>query len=121
MSDPLSIAFVPSDKIYGTSLQGYFKARYWDIVDVFGPPNVLGPNAKNQDKGVTCEWGIEFNDGVVATIYDYHRYIDTSAKVYEWHIGGNSPIVVDRIEHRVPCENAWAPSPRILAWMNSKS
>jgi 23S rRNA-/tRNA-specific pseudouridylate synthase len=53
MSDPLSIAFVPSDKIYGTSLQGYFKARYWDIVDVFGPPNVLGPNAKNQDNNLS--------------------------------------------------------------------
>ena len=78
-------------------LRGYITAKYDDIVKAFGKPNVFGPNARNEDKGVTCEWRIEYKDGVVATIYDWKHYGNTATDAYEWNIGGNSPMALERI------------------------
>jgi hypothetical protein len=77
----------------GTSLQGYIRAYYHQLVEVFGEPD-HGPNA-NMDK-VTAEWCLEFEDGTVATIYDWKEY-ETPMGLHRWHIGGKDYNAVDRV------------------------
>ena len=74
----------------GSSLRGYVHARYFDLVEVFGEPNIL--NAEEGDK-VFNEWGIRFEDGdddVYATIYDWKEMYANESHYgeYRWHIGG---------------------------------
>jgi hypothetical protein len=77
----------------GTSLMGYMNATYYDLVTVFGEPN-YGPNDSMDDK-VTCEWNLTFEDGTVATIYDYKEG-STPFYNYDWHIGGHN---MDAVTH----------------------
>lgn len=63
-----------------TSLQGYMEAYYHELVAVFGQPDDAG------DK-TTAEWCLQFEDGTVATIYDWKEY-ETPMGLYRWHIGG---------------------------------
>jgi hypothetical protein len=71
----------------GTSRQGSIIATYSQLVNIFGLPD-FGPNDRNGDK-VTCEWDIEFNDGTLATIYDWKEN-KTPMDEYEWNVGGNN-------------------------------
>ena len=73
-----------------TSLQGYMPARYEDLVAVFGEPEGGG------DK-TTVEWCLAFEDGSVATIYDWKEY-ETPMGLYHWHIGGMSKLAVARVQ-----------------------
>lgn len=78
----------------GTSLQGYAPFSYDRIVEVFGEPE-LGVD------GDECafNWSITFEDGTVASIYDYKAsslYDDglptpqqMKDNFTDWHIGGN--------------------------------
>ena len=66
----------------GTHLQGYIRAYYHELVEVFGAPEGGG------DK-TTVEWALKFEDGTVATIYDWKEY-ETPMGSYDWHIGGKS-------------------------------
>ena len=72
-----------------TSLQGYIEAYYHQLVEVFGEPEGGG------DK-TTVEWCLSFEDGTVATIYDWKEY-ETPMGRYQWHIGGRSQKAVDRV------------------------
>ena len=72
-----------------TSLQGYMQAYYHQLVEVFGEPEGGG------DK-TTVEWCLEFEDGTVATIYDWKEY-ETPMGKYNWHIGGRNQKAVDRV------------------------
>ena len=72
-----------------TSLQGYMEAYYHQLVEVFGEPEDGG------DK-TTVEWCLSFEDGTVATIYDWKEY-ETPMGRYQWHIGGRSQKAVDRV------------------------
>ena len=68
----------------GTSLRGYVKTTYTDLVAIFGEPQRGG------DK-TTAEWVVTFGRGkdkVVATIYDWKEY-DTPMGEYNWHVGGH--------------------------------
>lgn len=71
----------------GTSLQGYVTAYYHELVAVFGEPDYLGG-----DK-TTVEWCLEFDDGTIATIYDWKEY-ETPMGRYQWHVGGTSKSAV---------------------------
>jgi hypothetical protein len=73
-----------------TSLQGYVPARYDQLVKVFGEPTDSG------DK-TTAEWALQFEDGTVATIYDWKEY-ETPMGLYNWHIGGMSKKAVSRVQ-----------------------
>ena len=73
-----------------TSLQGYVQAHYHQLVEVFGEPEGGG------DK-TTVEWCLAFEDGTVATIYDWKEY-ETPMYEYNWHIGGKSKQAVARVE-----------------------
>ena len=87
----MSITYQLDDYVpRGSSLRGYVHARYFDLVEVFGEPNIL--NAEEGDK-VWNEWGIRFEDGdddVYATIYDWKEMYANESHYgeYRWHIGG---------------------------------
>jgi hypothetical protein len=74
----------------GTSLQGYIRAYYHQLVAVFGEPDMLGG-----DK-TTAEWCLEFEDGTVATIYDW-KECEIPMGLHRWHIGGRNYDAVDRV------------------------
>jgi hypothetical protein len=78
----------------GTSLQGYVTTTLREISAVFGEPTFYYPGDK-----VTVEWGIKFEDGTIATIYDWKRYEDApeADEVIEYHIGGNSSAAVNAV------------------------
>lgn len=77
-------------RLNGTSLQGYIEISYKELVEKLGKPND-GDGYK-----VDAEWCVEFEDGTVATIYNYkdgRNYNGSSGtpktKITDWHIGGN--------------------------------
>lgn len=72
----------------GTSLQDYITTSYTRLVEVFGEPD-FGPNGQSGDGKVTCEWGLKFEDGTYATIYDWKEG-ETPFGEYRWHIGGSN-------------------------------
>ena len=73
----------------GSSLQGYIKTTFADLVEKFGKPDVI-----DLDKS-TAEWCVEFcvdlGGGdykyVNATIYDW-KTDSTPLGEYDWHVGG---------------------------------
>ena len=73
----------------GTSLQGYITATYDQLVERFGQPESGG------DK-TTVEWMLQFEDGTVATIYDW-KVDETPTYMYNWHIGGKNKTAVIRV------------------------
>jgi hypothetical protein len=85
--------------IDGTSLVGIVTVDYVELVQLFGKPN------PSDGYKVDAEWEIEFNDGVVGTIYNWKNgknYLGPKGlpknKIREWHIGGLDTNVVQRIE-----------------------
>lgn len=77
-----------------TSFVGKLGASYADLKRVFGNPDQI-----DNDKSKVM-WCIRFEDGEVATIYDWKQ--DKPAKdVMSWHIGGKSSVVIDRITSAV--------------------
>ena len=81
--------FTNEADVNGTSLQGYVQAYYHQLVEVFGEPEGGG------DK-TTVEWCLSFEDGTVATIYDWKEY-ETPMGLHRWNIGGKSHRDVDRV------------------------
>ena len=78
-----------------TGLRGEFVITYAELVEIFGLPDV-GPNA-DLDKS-SCEWALKFEDGTVATIYDWKCGRWTPMGEYSWHIGGyGDQAAVDRV------------------------
>jgi hypothetical protein len=80
-----------------TSHQGYIKAAYGDLKKAFGAP--LPGDGK-----ADAEWIIRFEDGLVATIYNYKdgkNYLGrrgmSKTKITEWNIGGKSARAVDYV------------------------
>lgn len=74
----------------GTSLVGYIETTRQRIEEVFGAPSY---SSNDTFEKVTVEWAIKFEDGTVATIYDWKRYelgTPSSTELYEWHIGGKN-------------------------------
>ena len=90
--------FTNGANINMTGLKGEFPITFTELVEIFGRPDV-GPNDRDMDK-VTCEWKLQFEDGTVASIYDY-KVGYTPMGEYEWHIGGHDALaythVVDTI------------------------
>ena len=84
-----------------TSLQGYVKASFDELVEVFGQPTYAEPSG---DGKVETEW--EMVEGeTVFTIYDWKEY-DNGARsrsglAYRWHIGGRSREAVDFVANRL--------------------
>lgn len=71
----------PTSNINGTSLIGYVKTTYANLVEKLGEPET------DFDKS-TAHWSLEAPDGTVATIYDWKNWTTPQGE-YEWHIGGH--------------------------------
>ena len=79
----------------GTGLLDYLTIPYDIIVKTFGEPG------ESDGYKVDAEWEIEFEDGNVATIYNYKsgkNYLGEKGiptkDIKEWHIGGRKRSVV---------------------------
>ena len=77
--------------LVGTSLQGEIKCFYKTLAKKFGVPD------KGDGYKVDAEWVMQFEDGTVATIYNYkngHNYLKNEGtpteEIIEWHVGGKS-------------------------------
>jgi hypothetical protein len=73
----------------GTCLQGYVDTTYGALVAAFGKPTT------GDEYKVDWEWVIEFDDGTVATIYNWKdgpNYCGSeglkASQITDWHIGG---------------------------------
>ena len=75
----------------GTSLQGYMNATFDELFEEFGAPTYDEPSG---DGKVDVEWCLRFDDGTLATIYNWKDYDNgercKSGESYRWHIGGKS-------------------------------
>lgn len=95
--NPLSFTQGTVDDIHMTCLQGEVFTTRRKIQEAFGEPTSTETSG---DGKVTTEWILVFDDGEVATIYDWKRY-DLGApemdEVEDWHIGGKSHEVVNRV------------------------
>ena len=81
------------EKTNGTSLQGYTQT-----IDREDMKAMFGSNSyPDCDGKVSTEWVIEFDDGLVATLYDYRAGIEEVREGYQWHIGGKESVVVGRV------------------------
>ena len=81
--------FTTNANAHGTGLMGHITTTYAQLVEKFGEPESGG------DK-TTVEWCLDFEDGTVATIYDWKEY-DTPMGEYRWHIGGKTSEAVYRV------------------------
>jgi hypothetical protein len=91
-----------SNDIYnnvGTSLMGYTgKLTRAEIESVFGKP--WESDGDSGDGKVTVEWILRFEDGTIATIYDWKRYemgTPRANELYDWHIGGENQNAISRV------------------------
>ena len=89
----------PSSAFVSTSLQGYLKASYAQLVKVFGEPQCTETSG---DGKVDIEWEMNINDQDFNairpfTIYNWKDddggYKARSEQDYIWHNGGTSGIV----------------------------
>ena len=93
---------VRTNAIDGTSLQGEISTTKAQLIETFGAPNwesSFDPTFHTGEK-VTIEWAMVFEDGTLATIYDWKRYEEGTPdlnEVYRYHIGGMSPLAVERV------------------------
>jgi hypothetical protein len=78
-----------------TGLLDYVNTTYATLYKIFGKP-ISG----SSDGKTNSEWIIRFDDGEVATIYNYKTGM-TPTEEYDWHIGGNNRVVVNRIRQLV--------------------
>lgn len=89
----------------GTYLLGEFSIGYAALVGAIGEPTSDGDGYK-----VDAEWGITFDNGVVATIYNYKdgpNYNDGEGLVEDirdWHIGGRDDRAVDLVRQLITGE-----------------
>lgn len=73
--------------IAGTGLQGYVKASYTELTNLFGEPHPA-----TEDGKVTHLWVVSA-EGVIFTIYDYKEDLNTG-KREDWHIGSKQKVAV---------------------------
>ena len=76
-----------------TSYKGDVTTTFAELVAIFGKPK-YGPNA-DLDK-TTCEWVLTYEDGTVATIYDWMA-TRTPMGHFKWHIGGYDERAVEHV------------------------
>tara|TARA_R100001163_G_scaffold64723_1_gene59661 strand:- start:367 stop:678 length:312 start_codon:yes stop_codon:yes gene_type:complete len=84
----------------GTCLQGYITIDFDKLVAVFGEP------CEGDQYKVDWEWEIEFDDGTVATVYNWKNgpsYCGEQGlnqyQIKEWHVGGRSRTAVNLVEN----------------------
>ena len=82
----------------GTFLQGYIRADYGLLVNLFGIPSFAFSSKTDWD------WTIQFDDGTVATIYNYKNGPNygyptvTGDDIVEWHVGGYNQQAMENVK-----------------------
>lgn len=80
----------------GTSYKGDLTTTYSKLVELFGEPRKASGDGK-----VDAEWKVEFENGEVASIYNYKngaKYGNPNIEtITEWTIGGYKSVVVELI------------------------
>jgi hypothetical protein len=76
----------------GSCLQGIFITSYDKLVAMFGEPHCNGDEYK-----VRAYWGLVFEDGTIASVYDWKEYDTELGDVTHWHIGGHKPWAVNAV------------------------
>lgn len=82
----------------GTHLVDEIVTTRREIEAKFGAPDSW--DESEGDGKVTTEWIMVFDDGIVATIYDWKRYEEGAPgmdEVYSWHVGGRDGQAFDRV------------------------
>ena len=81
-----------------TSLQGYILANYDTLEELLGKPT------EGDGYKIDAEWDLEFEDGTVATIYNWkdgRNYCGDDGMpvddITDWHIGGKSQRAVELV------------------------
>lgn len=82
----------------GTSLQGYIDISYERLVQMLGQPEA------GDEYKVDAEWIVRFDDGTVATIYNWKdgknyngdEGLDVE-QITDWHIGGFNNMAVFKV------------------------
>ena len=83
----------------GTSLCGYVKSTYQELVAAFGEPL-----AGSDDFKTDAEWMLKFQDGTVATVYNWKNgpnYLGSGyslENIRTWNVGGNSQQAVANVK-----------------------
>jgi hypothetical protein len=67
----------------GMSLKGSIDATYSQLVRTFGKPEPAYDKSR-------AEWTILFDDGTIATIYDWKETIRPIEAVTRWNVGGKT-------------------------------
>lgn len=90
----------PTINTNGTHLQGYIHCDYDKLTETFGYPL----SERFDDYKSDAEWVIQFNDGTIATIYNYkngRNYLGDAGlypeEITDWHIGGYDQQAVEKI------------------------
>jgi hypothetical protein len=86
--------FTTNANVNGTSLAGGIRATYDQLVAVFGKPEFF--DLDNSDGKIDVEWAIAFDNGTVATIYNWKNgknYCGSEglnvADIVDWNVGGS--------------------------------
>lgn len=93
----------PQEKTWYSYHQGDIFTDYQTLVKIFGEPSGHHDNIKSD-----AEWIIEFEDGTIATIYNYKdgkNYLGDRGTPIElikhWNVGGFSPRAFDLIKEAI--------------------
>jgi len=91
----------------GTHLQGNVGATYQELVEVFGEPTRFEWSEESDNK-VDAQWAIKFEDGTIATIYNYKNglnYLGAEGKrvtqISMWNVGGHNERSVTLVNDEV--------------------
>ena len=72
---------------------GTLEASYDEIIEELGEPCF----GESPDNKIRAEWVLQFENGMVATIYDYKEYDIPLEEVTSWSIGGHKAEVADLV------------------------
>jgi hypothetical protein len=78
--------------INGTHFLGNVYTTYEELCEYFGDPT---EEDTGMDK-VNCQWILKFQDGTIATIYDWDLS-STPKRLYHWHVGGFNSKAVEYV------------------------
>lgn len=88
MTTAITFTHGVDEDVWGTHLVDSVQTTRRTLEKAFGAPTHTDPSG---DGKVTTEWILKFEDGTVATIYDWKRYEMGAPALDEredWHIGG---------------------------------
>jgi hypothetical protein len=93
--------FTRTKEVNFTSLRGWMDATLDELIQTFGEPCLNNPS---EDEKVNYEWLLKFEDGTIATIYDWKRYTNEPLKgneMYRWYIGGYEMKALERVKEAI--------------------